>query len=85
MTVPSTLQLRIGRLTIDAAAMEGLSRRQVREQLVARLPGALARQFSGQTTPEGAPGLADHVASTVAPQVRARLPAPGAGGRRGTA
>ncbi|HEY4265568.1 MAG TPA: hypothetical protein VGM72_09635 [Micropepsaceae bacterium] len=71
----SPLHLNIGRIVVDADALGDVSRSRFR----AEIGTALSQHLSGQTI-DGPPTLAQQIARSVAPQVRAQLPK---GGRNG--
>jgi hypothetical protein len=76
-TAPATLRLRIGRLVIDAAALDNRSRDGLRAEVQAALAERLA---GGADRALGGGGLARHIADAVAPQIERRLPATNAAG-----
>lgn len=67
---PHRIELRIGRLVVDATSLGALSREALGEQVQAALTQAVA----GAPPMPGANGLAAHIADAVAQQVRPRLP-----------
>jgi hypothetical protein len=83
---PRIVHLRIGQLTVDATAMEGLNPAQFSVQLQAALalqlssPGA-----SDEKAGSGAPSLAQHIAVQVASRIKPQLPTNTPGASHGLA
>ena len=78
---PRIVHLRIGQLTVDATAMEGLNPAQFSVQLQA----ALALQLSSPGASDakagsGSPSLAQHIAVQVASRIQPQLPTATPGG-----
>ncbi len=83
---PRIVHLRIGQLTVDATAMEGLNPAQFSVQLQA----ALALQLSSPGASDakagsGSPSLAQHIAVQVASRIQPQLPTATPGGPHGLA